>query len=539
MVWQIFYTKIVGDICKKAYFCIVKQRQVLRIAIISSLLAFFLGCQDIRHTVTRDSAFGQYEERLDTSLCRNFLRKAINGDTSRWVADKTVRQYYKEHPEPLWYTPMGVSEDADSLLSYLRRELPMNGLDTTAFFIPQIAANLNTVHQLAFDSLQLDINEVLPRLDFLLSKAYVRYTIGQRYGFSRPAQYLNRLDIKPESESHQEYARLFDYEIKAPNYEESMQMLLSEERMNYLYASKPKGYAYQALRQHFSDSINAAERTKTAINIERCRWQIKQPSADEHCIIVNIPSQQLWATCPDSVVPMRICCGSFSHKTPLLCSEISYLQVNPEWIIPQNIIKAEVAVHAGDSAYFARNDYSIVERTTNDTLSVSSVSSSDLKSGRLRVVQKSGPRNSLGRIVFRFPNDFSIYLHDTNNHSAFNRERRTVSHGCVRVQKPFELACFLLPEANEWKLEQLRISMDIPPVSKRGKDYLKEHQDDPHPYRLISYHNVSPKMPLYILYFTLFPNPETGEIESLPDLYGYDKAIQKEIGDLLELRDKR
>ena len=518
----------------------MKQRLILTIAITVPILAFLLGCQEIRQTLAIGSDFGQYEERLDSALCCDFLRKAIGSDTSRWVADKTVRQYYKEHHEPLWYTRMGVSEDADSLLSYLRRELPMNGLDTTAFYIPQIAARLDIVHQLAFDSLQLDINEVLPQLDFLLSKAYVRFTTGQRYGFSRPAQYLNHLDLKPESEGQKEkeYARLFDYEIKAPNYEESMQMLLSEDRMDYLYGSKPQGYVYEALRKHFSDSIDAARRAKIAINMERCRWQIKQPTVDERCIIVNIPSQQLWATCPDSVVPMRICCGSFSHKTPLLCSEINYLQVNPEWIIPQNIIKAEVAVHAGDSAYFARNDYSIVDRATSDTLNVASVSSNDLKSGRLRVVQKSGPRNSLGRIVFRFPNAFSIYLHDTNNHAAFKRERRTVSHGCVRVQKPFELACFLLPEANEWKLEQLRISMDIPPETERGKDYLEEHQDDPHPYRLITYQNVSPKMPVYILYFTLFPNPETGEIESLPDLYGYDKVIRKEIGSLLELRVK-
>jgi murein L,D-transpeptidase YcbB/YkuD len=104
----------------------------------------------------------------------------------------------------------------------------------------------------------------------------------------------------------------------------------------------------------------------------------------------------------------------------------------------------------------------------------------------------------------------------------------------VRVQKPFDLARFLLPEATEWKLEQMRISMDIPPTTKRGKEYLKEHQEDARPYRLVSYQSVSPKMPLYILYFTLFHNPETGKIESLPDLYGYDKAVKKELGNLLE-----
>ena len=516
----------------------MKQKQSLRMAILLSVLAFFFGCNKMRQGLTGDtlSAFAQYEEKIDTAQCHAFLMQEIDSDTSKWVADKTVREYYREHGEPVWYTRMGLSADADSLLSYLRRELPLNGLDTTAFYVPQIAANMDIVHQLAFDSLQRDINEVLPQLDFLLSKAYVRFNTGQRYGFTRPSQYLNHLDRKPNTVK--EYSRLFDYDIQAPDYDKTMQMLLSAGRMDSLYASQPQGHLYQALRRHITDTIDAAERTKTALNMERCRWQIKKPSPDERCIIANIPSQQLWATCPDSVVPMRICCGSFSHKTPLLCSEINYFQVNPEWIIPLNIIKAEVAGHAGDSTYFARNEYSIVDRSSNDTLHVASVSKADLRSGRLRVVQKSGPRNSLGRIVFRLPNNFSIYLHDTNNRSAFNRERRTVSHGCVRVQKPFDLACFLVPEATEWKLEQIRISMDIPPTTKRGKDYLKEHKDDPRPYRLVSYQSVSPKIPVYIQYFTLFINPETAQIESLPDLYGYDKAIQKELGSLLELKGK-
>lgn len=510
----------------------MKQKQSLRIAIFLSVLALFVGCNANGQSPADDStsAFGQYVEILDSAQCDTNLIQLLNSDTSKWIADKTVREYYGRHHAPLWYTRQGVSSDADSLLYYLRRELPLNGLDTTVFYIPEIAANLDIVHRLAFDSVNRSINEVLPQLDFLLSKAYVRFTAGQRYGFTRPSQFLNRLDYKAGGG----YARLFDYDIKAPDCEESMQKLQSEDRLNFLYASQPQGYLYKALRQQITDTAAVAERAKIAVNMERCRWQIKQPSSDERCIIVNIPSLHLWATCPDSVVPMRICCGSVGHKTPLLCSEINYLQVNPEWIIPLNIIKAEVAGHAGDSAYFARNEYSIVDRASSDTLSVASVSKADLRSGRLRVVQKCGPRNSLGRIVFRFPNNFSIYLHDTNNRSAFNRDHRTVSHGCVRVQKPFDLACFLLPDATEWKLEQIRISMDIPPVTKRGKTYLREHKEDPRPFKLISYHNVSPKMPLYILYFTSFLNPESGKMESLPDLYGYDRAIKKEMGSLLE-----
>ena len=504
------------------------------------LVAFFLvveivSCRDLRRDTVEDdlSAFGPYESLLDTTLLNACLLRELDNDTAKWHSDKTVREWYREHPVSIWYTSKGISSDADSMLSYLRRELVLNGLDTTAFYIPQITANLNIVHQLAFDSVNRSINEVLPQLDYLLSKAFVRFVTGQRYGFTRPNKYLNHLDHKPLSKNPNDFSQLFDYEIKSPEYDEALRALKSEERIDFLYASKPNGHVYEALCKKMSQTTDVAERTKIAVNMERCRWQISHPSRDERCIIVNIPAQQLWAFCPDSVVPMRICCGSTSHKTPLLYSEISYMQVNPEWVIPLNIIKAEVSAHAGDSAYFARNDYSIVDKESGDTLDVKSVDCEDMESGRLRVVQKCGAHNSLGRLVFRFQNNFAIYLHDTNNHNAFNRDRRTVSHGCVRVQKPFELACFLLPDADEWELEQLRISIDIPPVTKRGKEYLKKHSDAPRPHRLISYHGVSPKIPLYIIYFTMYPNPENGEIESWNDLYGYDTVIGKEMKSLL------
>jgi murein L,D-transpeptidase YcbB/YkuD len=131
--------------------------------------------------------------------------------------------------------------------------------------------------------------------------------------------------------------------------------------------------------------------------------------------------------------------------------------------------------------------------------------------------------------VFRFPNDFSIYLHDTNNRGAFQRDRRTVSHGCVRVQKPFELACYLLPDADEWTRESIRISMDMPPVTERGITWVRQHANAERPFRLISYHGVKPHVPLYIIYYTAFPNPKTGAVEYWPDHYGFDKVISKEL----------
>lgn len=495
------------------------------------------SCRDARHRPTEAelSQFGTYVYALDTLQMESSLRAVINADTSTWKANVTVRHRYasaaRYEDTPLWFSRQGLSADADTLLAILRRELPAAYLDSTLFRVPQIAADLNVVRLLAFDSLGVSINDALPRLDYNLSRAYVHYCTGQRYGFVRPDRILNKLDIKVGTS---DYARLFDYDIKAPDYDDALCHLLSDERMSYLRDSRPQGPVYEALRAAMDTVADGDLRRTLAINIERCRWQMAQPPTEGRRILVNIPAQQLWAIGADSILNMLICCGSTLTKTPLLHSGVSYMQVNPDWIIPQNIVKTDIVRHAGDSAYFARHRYYITDRQTGDTLRVSTVTSAQMLSGRLRIAQSGGRGNSLGRIVFRFPNDFAVYLHDTNNPSAFKRERRTLSHGCIRVQRPFELARFLLPDADEWTLDRLRLSMDLQPESDRGRQYLldldRRQREDPTfkrpmPIRLFSYQKVEPHVPVFITYFTAYPNPVTGILEFHPDIYGYDRAL--------------
>ena len=495
------------------------------VVVTTLVLACTSGPQEIPED--QRSAFGTYVYELDTLQMERQMQQLLTADSSRLEASSAVRDRYAAigdyRDAPLWFTREGVSPEADSLLAFLRREVPAAGLDSVCFLLPQIAADLYVVHRLAFDSVGVSINELLPRLDYRLSCAYVSYATGQRYGFIRPDELFNHLQKKADADV---FARLFDYDVKSPDYAEALRQLSSGSRMGYLYDSQPSDPVYKVLqRRLLAGGCSQDERSRLRASMERCRWQILRPTVGERHVFVNIPAQQLWACAPDSALNMKICCGANATRTPLLASSISYMQVNPEWVIPPSIVRGEVARHGGDSAYFARNRYFIVERTSGDTLSPASVTPARLSSGQLRVAQKGGAGNSLGRIVFRFPNDFAVYLHDTNNHGAFQRERRTLSHGCVRVEKPFELACFLLPDADEWLLDRICISMDRKPMTARGLDYLAEHADDPRPLRLIDYQKVSPSVPVYIAYYTAYPNPSTGIVEFHPDVYGYDQVI--------------
>jgi murein L,D-transpeptidase YcbB/YkuD len=137
----------------------------------------------------------------------------------------------------------------------------------------------------------------------------------------------------------------------------------------------------------------------------------------------------------------------------------------------------------------------------------------------------------LGRIIFRFNNSFSVFIHDTNQHGVFSQEDRGVSHGCIRVQKPFSLAMFMLKDKNEDIISKIRYSMVaqiggestvMNDEKHEGNSKLKT--DTLNHSRIINNINVNPKVPLFITYFTLYPDFE-GNIKSYSDVYGYDRVI--------------
>ena len=134
--------------------------------------------------------------------------------------------------------------------------------------------------------------------------------------------------VRAERENGSYRIRVLDNGRGMP--EEAIRHLTSDERMDYLRQSSPNDSVYLKLQDRLSASTDVAERHKLAINMERCRWQLKKPQADERRVLVNLPAQQLWAMCPDTIINMRICFGKKSTKTPLLASGISRIDVNAE-----------------------------------------------------------------------------------------------------------------------------------------------------------------------------------------------------------------
>lgn len=443
-------------------------------------------------------------------------------------------RHYQRTGQLLWVNKQGISPMADTLLHRLS-QVGTIGFANTGFNVQDIENDLHRFKALDFSQAH-QVDDVIARLEYNLTNAYLTFVAGQQYGFVNPKSAINRMESKPDSTGKVKvsYVNLFDIPIERPNnafFDKAFRKIKTDSVGEMMSEVEPRSALYRQLIRQLADSTSETSRKRILVNMERCRWQEKtpMPTKGKH-IVVNVPAFMLYAVGPDSTMAMKIGCGATRTKTPLLTSAIEYMQINPEWNIPQSIVNNDVLRHAGDSSYFARHRYYIADRSTGTKVAVGSVSRAMLASGKYRVSQDGGRGNSLGRIVFRFKNNFSVYLHDTSTPGFFQNSWRGVSHGCVRVQRPFDLAHFLLGNIDGWTLDKIRISMDIPPVTSQGREYIRTHSPEENengrklPHRLISYMPVSPHVPVYIIYYTIYPD-ENGILKNYPDVYGYDQLI--------------
>jgi len=229
-------------------------------------------------------------------------------------------------------------------------------------------------------------------------------------------------------------------------------------------------------------NVPAAARLATIeANLERARWlpqtlppnRIEADIAGAHATLFQDDKP---------VLEMRTVVGDTKHETPMFASHVSSIQFNPAWHVPADIAKAELwPKEARSPGYFASHGYSVVNG---------------------QVVQHAGPKSSLGRIKFEMPNPFSVYLHDTPGHALFAVDSRGRSHGCVRLEKPKELAAALLA-SEDWDMDRVQEAID---------------QGDTH------WVKPSQTVAVFLVYRTA-EAIDDGPAIFRPDLYGWDPKL--------------
>lgn len=463
--------------------------------------------------------------RIEASKVRREIAALVADAGVKMYADQYTNSYYNQANDFVWITRHGVDDNADTLLSYLE-DAKVHGLTSQSLHVEKIKLTLQLLRNREFSD--IDVNKVMARLEFWLTQSYLRFAAGQRYGYVRPKKIFNNL-LLDDTIANAPFRQLFDLPVEAATdsfYHLALAKVCQHQIGSFLRESQPSIPLYTQLQQAYAMALqsNDDERARLCrINMERARWRYPRPQGKY--VWVNLAGFELTAVdeAKDTSFTMRVCGGDQKHKTPLLTSQIHLLQLNPYWIIPMTIIRKEIAPrHVGDTAYFTRNRYRIIDKETKEEVDPLLLSASQLTSGLYTIKQDNGEGNSLGRMIFRFPNNFAVYLHDTNNRGAFGRKVRAVSHGCIRLERPLDLAFFLMEKPDSIVQDKMRMAIDLAPKTQWGKRYLEANPEG----EKMGNYTYPKSVPVFLDYYTLYPNPH-GELEVHPDYYHYDEEIEK------------
>ncbi|ATQ68602.1 MULTISPECIES: L,D-transpeptidase family protein [Methylosinus] len=405
----------------------------------------------------------------------------------RAIADFYAARFYR----PLWREGVGWRAEAAAVLERLRCA-GEDGLDLRAYPLPDPGA------QPAEAADEIALSEAVV--------AYATQAAGGRIDPQRLSRLIGARPSLPEpgavlaataGAGAQAAEALQDYNPPHPGYR-ALKEKLAELR-NARAPDAPTRYAESrtvarddtpARKRRAAPAAVRDTRLRAEIiaNMERWRWMPRD--LGENRIEVNIPDFEL-AVIRDGEVThrARVIVGKEGTPTPVFSNAMQFIIVNPYWNVPPSILNKEMLPKfGGDLQAIAARGYEVVYRN-----------------GHARVRQRPGEGNALGRIKFMFPNDFSVYLHDTPSRALFASTHRAFSHGCVRVDQPFRFAEAVL--GSGWREERVK--------------------------RLIGdqerYINLARPLPIHIEYFTAYVD-ESGRLQLRGDLYGYSAKVRAALG---------
>ncbi len=243
------------------------------------------------------------------------------------------------------------------------------------------------------------------------------------------------------------------------------------------------------------------------LNMERWRWL--PDDLGMRYILINIANFELDVFEYDKLIlNMRVIVGKEYRRTPVFTSNMTYMVLNPYWNVPPNIaVKDILPSIRKDPDYLAKNKIRVFQGWGADTREIvpDTVDWNRIKTRNFpyRFRQDPGTDNALGRIKFMFPNKFNVYLHDTPSRELFEKNVRTFSSGCIRIQQPIELAEYILGNDPKWKNENI--------IEQIGGGAEKSVW-------------LSSPIPVHILYWTAWMD-EDGVVQFRNDIYGRDEKL--------------
>ena len=232
-------------------------------------------------------------------------------------------------------------------------------------------------------------------------------------------------------------------------------------------------------------------------NLERWRWFAND--FGKNYLLINIPDYSLLAIKNnDTMQKQRIVVGKETRQTPIIESKVSNINLNPNWTVPPTILKEDIYPDAIKNRGVFKKKGLVILNNKNKEVSPWQWKIEDAK--KYKYVQNPGRNSALGLMKINFPNKYSVYLHDTNHRDYFSFAYRSLSSGCVRLEKPLEMAAYLINNPEKWDLTTIQDTTDINYYNKLQKQ--KEKKTATKNAKLMA------KNPLLIIPEKVYPKPE-------------------------------
>lgn len=276
-----------------------------------------------------------------------------------------------------------------------------------------------------------------------------------------------------------------------------------------LSGSTPDGIIGKNTIAALQGEQDSVKRDRILYSMERLRWL--PHDFGSRYVMVNQPSYRAeYFEDGKEKLAMNVVIGSPTHQTYFFYNKVQTVVFNPSWGVPRSIILNEMLPKVmRDTSYLDRNGYEVY--VGGKKVSASAVNWSAVAAGKAHVGirQKPSLDNALGELKILFPNAHDIYMHDTPAKSYFSRDMRALSHGCIRLERPRDMAAAVLGKS----------------VEELGKYFGKDERGL----------KVANPVPVYIAYFTAWPDAN-GNVRFFNDIYDRDSGLQKAFDKTAESR---
>jgi murein L,D-transpeptidase YcbB/YkuD len=398
---------------------------------------------------------------------------------------ETVTKFYSlNQMKMIWMDSFSIKPDGDSLVQFLV-QVDQCGLLPEDYH----TAKINTLLHGRLDhanAMEIDVRltDAFISLWYHLKNGRVSKKSFKRIDLDSLVYTDAMVALKTAMANHSVNAVLHDREPKQPEY------------------SIVKNALQKFLTKNLQDTTIARRRDQLVANLERWRWEAKTP---ERYIAVNVPSFNLKVVEKDSLIlESRVIIGKPETPTPNIKSVINSFIIYPYWHVPKSIVKEILPAIQLDTVYLKKHNYQVIDANgkliKNSAINWKKYTAEDFP---FILRQREGSENTMGVIKFVFPNNYGVYLHDTNARRLFSKSDRALSHGCIRVQKAVDLAKYLAKDDDTYvdaaDLEQYLM------VQKR-----------------LDVKVVKP-IPVHLNYFTV--QPEGDSVIFFRDLYKSDRAM--------------